>query len=794
MSIPLINSGSSYYAGNEIQDEINQIQLTGAVADFVQTANAITRYASSDPFPPPPFSDRNLIRNSTVLLDDDANITQVRSISFESSVGPDGLYDTGGVLIYNGVPVGGGGGGGDVNGPASSLDQAITRYNGTTGKVIQDSKTTLDSFDDAVIMKHQAVGDGLQPILRCDIPNGTTTLGFYSAVNAVESAVNGTYMGYNSGYSAGVDCSNDTFVGNFCGTAGNATSQNTGVGSLCLRNLVSGTGNNCFGVNSGSAYTTNESNNICIDNDGVVGESNTIRIGDTQTKCFVKGVYQATGAGASEAVTVNSAGQLSSTTLPTGNVVGPSSAKDNAVVRYDTTTGKLIQDSNLILYDGNATTLLLGAYLSAFDYRFINTNITSGHLFMGRNAGPGLGTNINNTSVFGTQALTNGTASATSTTAVGTFSLNACTSGNTNTAIGSSSLANLLTGTNNVAISNNAGLSYTGAESFNICIANNGTAGDSRTIRLGSTAQEKVYISDHFRSNKDTFNLRAGYFAGNNLVEATAIGNILLGRLAGNALTTQNLNTIIGINSGQNLTGSSNTILGSEACDVGSGTSGFNAVLGSRAGRNLTTGGSNTLAGYAAGTNITTGGSNTILGLNAGTALISGNSNIIIGGSGLGNVLTTGSSNIYLGGADAGSTSEANTLRIANTTRSFISGISGVTTGGASIPVLVDASGQLGTISSSKLVKENIRDIEDTSFIHSLGLKNFEYINSNKQKHAGLIAEELELIKPELIIEQANGIKTVDYQYLFICGLKQIQELKSEIKEMKQLMIMMLNK
>lgn len=39
-----------------------------------------------------------------------------------------------------------------------------------------------------------------------------------------------------------------------------------------------------------------------------------------------------------------------------GDVVGPSSATDNAVVRYDSTTGKLIQDSNLTLPDDAAST------------------------------------------------------------------------------------------------------------------------------------------------------------------------------------------------------------------------------------------------------------------------------------------------------------------------------------------------------------------------------------------------------------------------------------------------------
>ena len=38
---------------------------------------------------------------------------------------------------------GGGGGGGDVVGPASATDNAIARYDGTTGKLLQDSVWTI---------------------------------------------------------------------------------------------------------------------------------------------------------------------------------------------------------------------------------------------------------------------------------------------------------------------------------------------------------------------------------------------------------------------------------------------------------------------------------------------------------------------------------------------------------------------------------------------------------------------------------------------------------------------------
>jgi len=62
-----------------------------------------------------------------------------------------------------------------------------------------------------------------------------------------------------------------------------------------------------LGVSAGSQLTTG-SNNIAIGNYGVAAESNTIRIGQVQTRAFIKGISGVAIAGA--AVVVNANGQL----------------------------------------------------------------------------------------------------------------------------------------------------------------------------------------------------------------------------------------------------------------------------------------------------------------------------------------------------------------------------------------------------------------------------------------------------------------------------------------------------
>jgi hypothetical protein len=59
-------------------------------------------------------------------------------------------------------------------------------------------------------------------------------------------------------------------------------------GGALFRNTI-GSGNIAIGVAAGSSLTTGN-NNIAIDNFGVAGESNTIRIGDTHTRTFIAGI------------------------------------------------------------------------------------------------------------------------------------------------------------------------------------------------------------------------------------------------------------------------------------------------------------------------------------------------------------------------------------------------------------------------------------------------------------------------------------------------------------------------
>lgn len=262
----------------------------------------------------------------------------------------------------------------------------------------------------------------------------------------------------------------------------------------------------------------------------------------------------------------------------------------------------------------------------------------------------------------------------------------------------------------------------------------------------------------------------------------TASGlNALRSNTTGNSNTASGVSAMFG-----NITGTHNTATGAFALESTAGNSGtHNTASGAFALRSNTTGGSNTAVGVSALMGNTTGGANIAVGLNAGIGITTGNYNTALG-FGAGDNLTTGSNNIAVG--NRGVAGEANTIRIGggyggNHTRAFIAGIRGITTGAAdAIAVVVDSNGQLGTVSSSQRVKDDIADMgEASSMLMKLRPVTFHYKSDKNPKgrslQYGLIAEEVEKVAPGLVARNAKGeIETVYYQHLTPMLLNEYQK------------------
>ena len=226
----------------------------------------------------------------------------------------------------------------------------------------------------------------------------------------------------------------------------------------------------------------------------------------------------------------------------------------------------------------------------------------------------------------------------------------------------------------------------------------------------------------------------------------------------------------------KNTNGSSNTANGAYALFSNIAGS-FNTASGQNALRN-DTGSSNTAVGIQALNNNTRGSNNTAIGALAGQSLTTGNNNIDIGGNVLGNA------------------GEANTIRIGKSgtqQKTFVAGIYGKTVA-SGVGVIINSNGQLGTVQSSALFKDDIKPIDKTSeAVFKLKPVTFRYkeeLDPDKIPQFGLIAEDVEKINPDLVVRDEDGkLTTVRYEAVnamllneFLKEHQKVQKLEKQIE------------
>jgi len=204
------------------------------------------------------------------------------------------------------------------------------------------------------------------------------------------------------------------------------------------------------------------------------------------------------------------------------------------------------------------------------------------------------------------------------------------------------------------------------------------------------------------------------------------------------------------------------------------------------------TGRSNTASGVNSLSNNTTGSDNTASGFAALGFNTTGTNNIAVGSfAGANN--KTGSLNIHIGNSGE---DESGTIRIgdSNQNRTFIAGIHGVTTASGAIPVVVDSNGQLGTVSSSRRYKEDIRDMGELSAwlldLHPVVYRyRAETQAGERPLQFGLIAEEVEKVFPELVAYGADGrVETVQYHVLGALLVNELQKQNAVVKVQQEIL------
>jgi hypothetical protein len=119
----------------------------------------------------------------------------------------------------------------------------------------------------------------------------------------------------------------------------------------------------------------------------------------------------------------------------------------------------------------------------------------------------------------------------------------------------------------------------------------------------------------------------------------------------------------------------------------------------------------------------------------------------------------------------------------------FIGNIRSVQTQNAdTIPVLVDSAGQLGTQSSSRRFKKEIKSMDSASEgILALKPVTFQYKSDKKNApQYGLIAEEVAKVNPDLVVRDKNGeIYTVRYDAVNAMLLNEFLKAHQKVQELE---------
>lgn len=163
-------------------------------------------------------------------------------------------------------------------------------------------------------------GVGFEAFYGCT-GNDNVAVGRAAMGSGTASGANNIAIGTSAMYSITTG-SNNTTVGYQAGNLRDGV-NNTIVGYQALNNGLHCNQIIAIGSGAGTAYVNAEQGNIVIRNDGIAGESNTIRIGtqgnasSQQDKCFIAGITGVTVANTAMVTLDTTTGQLGTQVLPT---------------------------------------------------------------------------------------------------------------------------------------------------------------------------------------------------------------------------------------------------------------------------------------------------------------------------------------------------------------------------------------------------------------------------------------------------------------------------------------------
>ncbi|MEX0598537.1 MAG: tail fiber domain-containing protein, partial [Candidatus Paceibacterota bacterium] len=309
---------------------------------------------------------------------------------------------------------------------------------------------------------------------------------------------------------------------------------------------------------------------------------------------------------------------------------------------------------------------------------------------------------------------------------------NKITSGNNNIVFGAGGASALTTGYYNTILNTQASTLISGARNVIIGNANNTTTSNTvRGVCIGYnsvTGNFGVAIGD--RARADGYSVSIGSYAARG---STSQRSVSIGNYSGGLYNTGNNNTCVGTYSGRYMS--------------------FSAT-------------SNTLIGYNAGRSITSGTFNTCIGSNAGNTLNLYNQTSVV-----------------CIGRNAGQAAGGLLPNYSWWTNPAIPSV------GTQVALHINTTtGQIGPVSSTLKTKKDVENLEETltnKFINEARPVRFKWKDSNKPG-IGFIAEEMNLIVPEVVPLNANGEPVaINYELLVAVLTQSIQKLTSKINTLE---------
>lgn len=523
---------------------------------------------------------------------------------------------------------------------------------GNSGGAISPSAGNINIIDSTTQGTARITGSGSTLTLNYSDAHSNTGLGTNSMVNIASTSTGNTAFGVGTLSSVTSVGAGNTAIGDMALTSMVSGTNNTALGYTALWLLAGNGGYNVgLGAGSGQAYTTTESSNICINSNGIVGESNVLRIG------------QATGTSAAD--------------LKAAYICGISGVNVGSVATVVTEASNQLGTSVLTAGTGisvtpGANTITI-ANTGAPAFTTTQYDVLVGAASNGiASVGPGTsGQILQSGGASANPAYTTATYPATTTASQLLYSSSANT------------VAGLTVGDYGVLIS-----SSTGVPSW----LANGTTGEILTATTSGTPSWESPAASSI-----TLDGNSGSATGSTLTIETSASENGSSKFVGSGTTlTQTFTSTDSL---------FNTVIGSRN-NFSNMTGDLNTCFGDYSGHALTTGIGNTLIGQGAASTLSTGSNNIIIGSNG----LGSSTNLsrcqIIGQGGGANYTGNENNNIIIGYEVNGVAAEKYTMRLGggtgtsngNVNATYVGGITGISTTTTSNVMMVDTGNKLGTV------------------------------------------------------------------------------------------------